>query len=68
MAQPNNYNFLRNAFMYKQLGALYSTVFKKQSTFLTFVVLGAIVTEVATEGVTNKIWSSANKGVSLRSL
>ena len=44
---------------------IYHTFFKKTSTFIGVIVVGAFVAEVGTEAMANYIWENNNKGVSL---
>ena len=42
---------------------LYRTFFKRESTWIGFILAGAIVAEVATDGITNAVWRAKNSGV-----
>ncbi len=55
----------RDAFWHTQISAIYRTLFARQSTYFTFIVVGAFFGEIATEGTTNWFWWWCNKGVCL---
>jgi hypothetical protein len=41
----------------------YRLFFKKESSFVGFILAGAVVSEIATDGITNAIWRAKNSGV-----
>lgn len=43
---------------------LYSTIFKKNSVFVTTIFASALVFNMGFDTVTDKIWDDLNKGVS----
>jgi len=47
------------------LEAAYHVIAKRNPTYITFILFGAIVLETMYGGVTNSIWSAANNGVRL---
>lgn len=41
----------------------YFSIFRRNSTWIGFIVAGAFVTEFFSEGFTNTIWNANNRGV-----